>query len=254
MPKTRDLATLSCLCSCAVSWDYIDISPVKQFSERHIRKSPPRTTYPTTAQVDQLVANAPVMAGQVIRFLAETRMWQEDVCGLEWSQGVDPAARGQVDQDQDLQPTGGPGFSGAAIGHWSAHPGTSPRLTSSGTTTACGIPPSPPAMSRSPAGPECRSAATTCATPLPAGSYRPRATSQPFRRSLAIDSITDDHAVRPHDHQPPPPGDGRFRRQDRHKRNGIYRHRDADLPAVIERKRKTNNLNSARSRLASIDY
>ncbi len=82
----RDLATLSCLCSCAVAWDYIDANPVRQFSKRHIRESPPRTTYPTAEQVDELVANAPQMAGRVIRFLAETGMRQEEVCGLEWSQ------------------------------------------------------------------------------------------------------------------------------------------------------------------------
>jgi hypothetical protein len=49
----RDLVTLSCLCSCAVSWDFIDINPVKQFGKRHIRESPPRTTYPTAEQVDR---------------------------------------------------------------------------------------------------------------------------------------------------------------------------------------------------------
>jgi integrase/recombinase XerD len=82
----RDLATFSCLCSCAVSWDYIDTNPVKQFSKRHIRESPPRTTYPTAEQVDRLVANAPPMTGRIIWFLAETGMRQEEVCGLEWSQ------------------------------------------------------------------------------------------------------------------------------------------------------------------------
>ena len=82
----RDLATLSCLCSCAVAWDYIDTNPVKQFSKRHIRESPPRTTYPTAEQVDWLVAKAPPMTGRIIRFLAETGMRQEEVCGLEWSQ------------------------------------------------------------------------------------------------------------------------------------------------------------------------
>ncbi len=82
----RDLATLSCLCSCAVAWDFIDTNPVRQFSKRHIRESPPRTTYPTAEQVDQLVAHAPAMAGRIIRFLAETGMRQEEVCGLEWSQ------------------------------------------------------------------------------------------------------------------------------------------------------------------------
>jgi integrase/recombinase XerD len=82
----RDLATLSCLCSCVISWDYIDTNPVKQFSKRHIRESPPRTTYRIAEQVDRLIANAPPMTGRLIRFLAETGMRQEEVCGLEWSQ------------------------------------------------------------------------------------------------------------------------------------------------------------------------
>jgi integrase/recombinase XerD len=82
----RDLAALSCLCSCAVAWDYIDTNPVKQFSTRHIQESAPRTTYPTAEQVDRLVTKASPMAGRIIRFLAETGMRQEEVCGLEWSQ------------------------------------------------------------------------------------------------------------------------------------------------------------------------
>jgi Phage integrase, N-terminal SAM-like domain len=43
----RDLAILSCLCSCAVSWGDIDTNPMEHFGKRHIRESPPRTTYPT---------------------------------------------------------------------------------------------------------------------------------------------------------------------------------------------------------------
>ncbi len=82
----RDLATLSVMCSCAVSWDYIDINPVKQFSKRHIKESAPRTTYPTAEQVDRLVGAATPMAGRMVRFLAETGMRQEEVCGLEWGQ------------------------------------------------------------------------------------------------------------------------------------------------------------------------
>lgn len=82
----RDLATLSCLCSCAVAWDYIETNPVGQFSKRHIRESPPRTTYPTAEPVDKLVSHAPQMAGRIIRFLAETGMRQEEACGLESSQ------------------------------------------------------------------------------------------------------------------------------------------------------------------------
>jgi integrase/recombinase XerD len=82
----RDLATLSCMMSCAVAWDYIDINPVRQFSKRHIRESPPRTTYPAAEQIEQLVEHARPMTGRIIRFLAETGMRQEEVCSLEWSQ------------------------------------------------------------------------------------------------------------------------------------------------------------------------
>ena len=82
----RDLATLSCMMSCAVAWDYSETNPVKQFSKRHIREAPPRTAYPTVEQVDRLVTHAPPMVGRIIRFLAETGMRQEEVCGLEWSQ------------------------------------------------------------------------------------------------------------------------------------------------------------------------
>ena len=82
----RDLATLSCICSCAVSWDYLEVNPVKQFSKRHIREAAPRTTYPTTDEVDRLIDNASPMAGRLIRFLALTGMRQEEVCSLEWSQ------------------------------------------------------------------------------------------------------------------------------------------------------------------------
>src|SRR4051794_36794645 len=43
----RDLAALSCLCSCTIAWDWADTNPVRQFGKRHIKESPPRTTYPT---------------------------------------------------------------------------------------------------------------------------------------------------------------------------------------------------------------
>jgi hypothetical protein len=58
---------MSCLYSCAVAWDFIDTNPVKQFSKRHIKELPPRTTYPTAEQVDRLVANIAPMTGRIIR-------------------------------------------------------------------------------------------------------------------------------------------------------------------------------------------
>jgi integrase/recombinase XerD len=82
----RDLATLSCLCSCAIAWDYLDANPVRQFGKRHIKESAPRTTYPTVEQVERLVAHASPTAGRIIRLLAQTGMRMDEVCSLEWSQ------------------------------------------------------------------------------------------------------------------------------------------------------------------------
>jgi integrase len=111
----RDLATLSCLCSCAVSWDYIDANPVKQFSKRHIKESAPRTTYPTAEEIDQLVTKAPPMAGRIIRFLAETGMRQEEVCGLEWSQVSIQRCEGRLTKTKTSSPRVVP-LSDAAVG------------------------------------------------------------------------------------------------------------------------------------------
>ena len=111
----RDLATLSCMMSCAVSWDYIGANPVKQFSKRHIRESPPRTTYPTAEQVDRLVANAPPMTGRIIRFLAETGMRQEEVCSLEWSQVSIPRREVRLTKTKTSSPRVVP-LSDAALG------------------------------------------------------------------------------------------------------------------------------------------
>ena len=82
----RDLAALSCLCSSAVTWDYIDVNPVRLFGKRHIKETPPRTTYPTVEEVERLVAHAPPVAGRIIRLLAQTGMRLDEVCSMEWSQ------------------------------------------------------------------------------------------------------------------------------------------------------------------------
>lgn len=79
------LAALGCLCSCAVTWDYIDTNPVRQFGKRHIKESAPQTTYPTVEQVEALVAHTLPMAGRIIRLLAQTGMRLDEVCSLEWS-------------------------------------------------------------------------------------------------------------------------------------------------------------------------
>ncbi|MGH1573883.1 tyrosine-type recombinase/integrase [Methylobacterium sp. P31] len=82
----RDLATLSCMFSCAVAWDLVEINPVRQFSKKHIREAPPRTSYPSEEEVERLVAHAPPMIGRLIHLLAQTGMRQEEACGLEWKQ------------------------------------------------------------------------------------------------------------------------------------------------------------------------
>jgi integrase len=86
----RDLATLSILCSFAVATDMIEVHPVKSFSKRHIRESPPRTRYPSDGEIEHLIAHSPPMMGLAIRFLAETGMRMEEAISLEWTQiGVD---------------------------------------------------------------------------------------------------------------------------------------------------------------------
>jgi integrase/recombinase XerD len=82
----RDLAMLSCLCSCAIIWDYLDTNPIRQFGKRHLKESPPKTTYPTVEEVERLVAHAPSTAGRIIRLLAQTGMRLDEVCSMEWSQ------------------------------------------------------------------------------------------------------------------------------------------------------------------------
>ncbi|MWV25495.1 tyrosine-type recombinase/integrase, partial [Methylobacterium sp. 2A] len=82
----RDLATLSSMFSCAVAWDLIELNPVRQFSKKHIREAPPRTSYPCEEEVERLVAHAPPMIGLLIRLLAQTGMRQEEACSLEWKQ------------------------------------------------------------------------------------------------------------------------------------------------------------------------
>lgn len=82
----RDLATLSCMFSCAVAWDLVELNPVRLFSKKHIREAPPRTSYPCEEEVERLVAHAPPMIGRLINLLAQTGMRQEEACSLEWKQ------------------------------------------------------------------------------------------------------------------------------------------------------------------------
>jgi integrase/recombinase XerD len=111
----RDLAALSCLCSCAMAWDFIDANPVRQFGKRHIKESPPRTTYPTTEQVERLVAHAPPTPGRIIRFLAQTGMRLDEVCSLEWSQISIPRREVRLTKTKTSSPRVVP-LSDAALG------------------------------------------------------------------------------------------------------------------------------------------
>ncbi len=111
----RDLAALSCLCSCAVAWDWLDANPVRQFGKRHIRESAPRTTYPTVEQVERLVAHAPPMPGRMIRLLAQVGMRMDEVCSLEWSQVSIPRREVRLTKTKTSSPRVVP-LSDAALG------------------------------------------------------------------------------------------------------------------------------------------
>ena len=102
----RDLATLSCVCSCAVAWEYIDTNPVRQFSKRHIRE---------VAATDNLSdrragrsTGRPCSCDGRSDHPVPCRDRNAPGGGLRprMVAGVDPTARGQADQDQDLKPTG----------------------------------------------------------------------------------------------------------------------------------------------------
>lgn len=80
----RDLAVLSAVFSFAVAVDMTDIHPVKAFSKRHLREAPPRTTYPSDEEIENLIAHAPIHIARVIRFLAETGVRMEEALSLEW--------------------------------------------------------------------------------------------------------------------------------------------------------------------------
>lgn len=82
----RDLNTLSAVMTCCVAWDWMTQNPVRQFSKKHLREAPPRTSFPSKAQIELLAAAASRMSGRIIRFLAATGMRQEEVCALEWGQ------------------------------------------------------------------------------------------------------------------------------------------------------------------------
>lgn len=82
----RDLGALSSVCSFASAADMIEVHPVKQFSKRHLREPVARTTYPTDAEIENLIARAPPMMGRVVRFLAETGVRLEEAVSLEWGQ------------------------------------------------------------------------------------------------------------------------------------------------------------------------
>ena len=82
----RDLATLSSVCSFAQAVDMVEINPVKAFSKRHIREAKPKTSYPTDAQIEALITQAPKAMKLPIRFLAQTGMRTSEAISMEWSQ------------------------------------------------------------------------------------------------------------------------------------------------------------------------
>ena len=205
-----DLATLSCMMSCAAAWDYIDANPVKQFSKRHIRESQPRTAYPNGEQIDELVA------------CSAYDQQGDSVPGRDWHAsggslligvvaGIDPAPRGQADQDEDLKPTGG-AIERCRTRHTDRHTSAShltirvlARRRSAIHQLCQQLRPGGP-TSRS-AVPVPRSAPRLCQH-LPTGHRgHPRATGDPRPQD-----DRDDHAVRPHRHQPPLSSDSRVRR------------------------------------------
>ena len=88
---------------------------VRQFGKRHIREAPPQTTYPTTEQVERLVAHAAPMAGRIIRLLAQTGMRLDEVRSMERPQVSIPRREVRLTKTKTLSPRVVP-LSDAALG------------------------------------------------------------------------------------------------------------------------------------------
>lgn len=82
----RDLTALSSVLGAAAAWGWIDEDPTRRFDRRRLtreRREPIRL--PSDADVAAVIARAPNGFSDLIAFLAETGMRQEEAAGLEWA-------------------------------------------------------------------------------------------------------------------------------------------------------------------------
>lgn len=56
------------------------------FDKHHLKEPPPRTSYPSDADVRRLVERTSPMMGRIVLFLVQAGMRQEEAVSLEWSQ------------------------------------------------------------------------------------------------------------------------------------------------------------------------
>lgn len=82
----RDLAVLSSIFSCALSWDWFDANPIKNFDKRVVRENPPRVRYLTPEEYERLLAAAAPYLRPIIQVALQTGMRAGELLPLQWPQ------------------------------------------------------------------------------------------------------------------------------------------------------------------------
>lgn len=82
----RDLTAISAVLTAAVSWDWMEHNPARDFDRRQLRHRQPVMTLPDEHEIDQLVTALPPMLGRLVRVLVETGMRLEEGASLRWDQ------------------------------------------------------------------------------------------------------------------------------------------------------------------------
>lgn len=82
----RDLACLSSMFSCAISWEWADRNPARDLDKRGIREAPPRTRYLSHDEEGLLLTHAGAYLVPMIKFAIDTGLRLEEQLSLTWDQ------------------------------------------------------------------------------------------------------------------------------------------------------------------------
>lgn len=117
----RDLACLSSMMSCAVQWEWIKQNPLKGYSRRSLKESPPRTRYLSLDEFDALLNATPPDMTTLVVLAVETGMRMGEMLSLTWQQIDQQRQEIRLTETKTDEPRTIP-LSPKASAHLSAHP------------------------------------------------------------------------------------------------------------------------------------